>query len=224
MSLVQHSFIRYALHYATTMNTTPISDIMDRTLTLTDIAAAQNVKKRSAQLWLSKAKAEHGEIGELRGKTRYYSESEKALLLSYASEPKLRPNVAKPVAVEVVTGNHRAIVPNPQIGGRVDLSRFRGAVEVRTYNDPRNPAAAAMDLLNAVGEAMDADLAQSFSKLESTAATVAELESAANELEAKALEYKITQSILARLQNEATGRLSSLLGKAQRLTGNNEVQ
>ena len=192
----------------------------DRPYTLADIAEAHGVKKRAAQLWLSRAKADHGELGAIRGKTRYYSEDERATLLSYAGEPRRQvepqPTAA---AVEIVEGNHRAIVPNPALSGQVDLSRFRGSIEVRRYADPLSPADSAIALCQAVNQAIDADLNRSFAELESTLEAVARAEQAAKETEAKVLEYKITQSVLARLQNDATGRLSALLGDVQSLTG-----
>lgn len=202
-----------------------------RTFTLADIAESHGVKKRAAQLWLSKARAEHdGELGEMKGKTRYYNEAEKQILLSYAGEPK--PAKAEPAAeptapaesvalapVEIVSGNHRVSLDGPEIGGTIDLARFRGSLEVRSYADPCHPANAAIQLLEAVNQAMDSDLDNSFNHLEETLNTVQQLEAKTAELEAKALEYKVTQSILGRLQNQATGRLSELLGKATALTG-----
>jgi hypothetical protein len=217
-----------------TVETTPTA----RHWTLADIAAAQNVLKRTAQLWLSKAKAEHGEdFGELVGKTRYFSLLERDILISYAAPP--RPvKVEAPAApaqtealpefadrpaehrpVEVVTGNHRATVKAPAIGGQIDLAQFRGDIEVRTYEDPLNNAAAAIALFDALGNAMESDLDRSFAQLETSAATVQQLEQRAEALSAKQLEYQITQKILARLQNQQTSKLGELLGKAQELGG-----
>jgi transposase-like protein len=201
--------------------------------TLAEIAESHGVKKRAAQLWLSKAKTEHGELGEMRGKTRYYSEAEREILLSYAGEPRRqepttaapaepvesRQLEAAPVDVEILEGNHRSIVPSPVMTGAVDLSRWRGSIEVRRYSDPLGPAESAIQLCAAVNEAIDADLNRSFGELESTLEAVAKAEQAVKQTEAKALEYQVTQSILARLQNEATGRLSALLGNVQGLTG-----
>lgn len=202
----------------------------DRTFTLADIAESHGVKKRAVQLWLSKARAEHGELGEMKGKTRYYNEAEKQILLSHAGEPRAKaepvtmpPAAAESVALastEIVPGNHRISLDGPEIGGQIDLARFRGSLEVRSYADPCHPANAAIQLLEAVESAMDSDLEQSFQQLEMTAETVAQLEAKTRQLEAKSLEYKITQQILGRLQNQATGHLESLLGKATALTGN----
>jgi len=201
--------------------------------TLSSIAAEHGSIKRTAQNWQAKARSEHGELGELINGVRHFSDSERDILLSYAGEPKAKakpeptttapavaPDAAAIVPVEVVPGNHRVSLDGPAIGGQIDLARFRGSLEVRSYQDPCHPANAAIQLLEAVEQAMDADLEASFQQLEATAETVAKLEEKTRQLEAKSLEYSITQSILGRLQNQATGRLSELLGKATALTGN----
>lgn len=199
--------------------------------TLSSIAESHGAKKRAAQNWQAKAKADHGELGEVIGGTRKFNDAERDILLSYAGEPKAKAEpatepttpAAESVAlapVEVVPGNHRVSLDGPEIGGQIDLARFRGSLEVRSYSDPCHPANAAIQLLEAVNQAMDSDLDASFNQLETTLATVQQLEAKTAELEQKALEYKVTQSILGRLQNQATGHLEALLGKATALTGN----
>ncbi|TVQ08167.1 MAG: hypothetical protein EA368_12380 [Leptolyngbya sp. DLM2.Bin27] len=127
---------------------------------------------------------------------------------------------AAPLAkVEILTGNHRATLEAPAMPGQIDLARFRGDIEVRSYEDPVNEAAAAMALFDALSSAMDKDLDQSFTQLETTTVTVQQLEQRAEALKEKQLEYQITQKILARLQNQKTSELSELLGKAQALGG-----
>jgi hypothetical protein len=213
------------------------TDTTARPWTLSDIAAAQNVLKRTAQLWLSKAKTEHGEnFGKLVGKTRYFSLDERDILISYAAPPRpAKVEAAAPLQteafpefadrpaehrpVEVVTGNHRATVEAPALGGQIDLARFRGDIQTRSYKDPLNNAATAIQLFEAVETAMDADLDQSFAQLETATDTVQQLEARARQLEAKTLEYQVTQKILARLQNQQTNKLTELLGKAQDLGG-----
>lgn len=205
--------------------------------TLASIAADHGSIKRTAQNWLKKAVAEQGEIGEIVNGVRRFNDAERAVLLSFAGEPRrqieppaeptttapaVAPDAAAIVPVEVVPGNHRVSLDGPAIGGQIDLARFRGSLEVRSYSDPCHPANAAIQLLEAVESAMDADLEASFQQLEATAETVAKLEEKTRQLEAKSLEYSITQSILGRLQNQATGRLSELLGKATALTGNGD--
>lgn len=208
------------------MNTTP--ETTSRHWTLADIAESQNVLKRTAQGWLAKAKAEHGDIGEIIGGARHFSALERDLLISYAAGPRavrvepLAAPVEQPAEhrqVEVMAGNHRATVEAPEMPMAIDLARFRGDIEVRTYEDPLNNAAAAIALFDALGNAMDADLDRSFAQLETTAATVQQLEQRAEALSAKQLEYQITQKILARLQNSETAKLGELLGKAQELGG-----
>ncbi|MGG6242715.1 hypothetical protein ACQ4N7_29250 [Nodosilinea sp. AN01ver1] len=223
------------------MNTTPKTTTA-RHWTLSDIAESQNVLKRTAQSWLAKAKREHGEdFGEVIGGARRFSVEERDILISYAAPPRpvkveaeqaAEPRIvqteafpefadrpAEPRPVEIVVGNHRATVEAPTIGGQIDLARFRGDIETRTYQDPLGGAHAAIALFDALGNAMDADLDQSFAQLETTAATVQQLEAKARQMEAKSLEYQVTQKILARLQNQQTAKLGELLGKAQELGG-----
>jgi DNA-binding transcriptional MocR family regulator len=126
--------------------------------------------------------------------------------------------------VEVMTGNHRATVEAPELPMAIDLAKFRGDITTRTYKDPVNEAAAALALFDALEAAMDSDLDQSFQQLETTAETVQKLQEKAESMAAKKLEYEITQKILARLQNQKTGELSTLLGKAQELGGGGGLQ
>jgi hypothetical protein len=207
----------------------------DRPLTLTAIAAAAGVQKRAAQNWLSRAKVDHGELGEIIDNTRHFSEDERDILTSYAAPPRPAkieaepprtrqieafPDFAappEPRSVDIVAGNHRLTLDGPEMGGQISLARFRGDIEVRRYQDPVSEAAGAMALFDALETAMDDDLDQSFEQLESTASTVQMLQAKAESMAAKQLEYQVTQKILARLQNQKTSELSSLLGKAQAL-------
>ena len=54
----------------------------DRQHTFLSIAEEAKTTKRTVQRWLSKA----GDIGELRGDTRYFSDAERDTLLSYQSK------------------------------------------------------------------------------------------------------------------------------------------
>lgn len=217
------------------------TETIPRPHTLTAIATEGQVIKRTVQGWLAKAKRDHGEdFGELIGGVRCFSDTEREILLTYAAPP--RPAKVEPAAeparvqqieafpeladrpaeyrqVEVMTGNHRATVDGPALPTAIDLAQFRGDIEVRSYQDPVNEAAAALALFDALGSAMDADLDQSFQQLETTAATVQQLQQSAEALAAKKLEYQVTQKILARLQNSETAKLGELLGKAQELGG-----
>ena len=218
------------------MQPTPQTTPADRPLTLTAIAAAAGVQKRAAQSWLSKAKTDHGELGELRAGVRHFSEAERDILLTYAAPPRpvkieaepprivqteafpeFADRPAEPRPVEIIAGNHRLALDGPQMGGEISLAQFRGDIKVKAYRDPVNEAAAAMALFDALGSAMDEDLDRSFQQLETTAETVQLLQAKAEAMAAKKLEYEISQKILARLQNQKTGELSSLLGKAQAL-------
>jgi predicted DNA-binding protein YlxM (UPF0122 family) len=217
------------------MNTT--TDTTARPWTLADIAESQNVKKRAAQNWLKRAKADHGDIGELVGTTRHFSIDERDILISYAAPP--RPVKAEPAAkvqqieafpefterpaehrpVEVVTGNHRAMVEAPAMGNAINLAQFRGDIEVLTYRDPLAAIEAASAMIDAAESAMVEDLNQRLQVLQQTQQATAKLTQRAEDLKAQQLEYKVKQDLIGIMQNTETGKLSDLLGKAQDLGG-----
>lgn len=67
--------------------------------TLNSIAESHGVNKRAAQDWLKKAKLERGDIGELIGKTRHFSDEERDILLQFAGEPRRQSEPARPAEV-----------------------------------------------------------------------------------------------------------------------------
>lgn len=54
--------------------------------TLRTIADEMGREKRTVQLWYQRAKNEHGELGELMDGTRYFSDSERDVLIGFAGE------------------------------------------------------------------------------------------------------------------------------------------
>jgi hypothetical protein len=217
-----------------TVETTPTA----RPWTLTDIAESQNVLKRTAQNWLAKAKAEHGEdFGEVMGTTRRFNIEERDILISYAAPP--RPvkveETAAPVQVdelpkfvdppaeyrqvEIMAGNHRAMVEAPEMGNAINLAQFRGDIEVLTYQDPLAAIEAASAMIDAAESAMVQDLNQRLHVLQQTQQATAKLTQRAEDLKAQQLEYRIKQDLLGIIQNTETSKLGELLGKAESLGG-----
>jgi hypothetical protein len=92
-----------------------ITEATARNWTLADIAESQNVIKRTAQGWLSKAKKEHGEIGEIVNGTRRFSEADRDILVSYATPP--RRVTASPAPPEFAGSTLRDI----SFGAAVDI-------------------------------------------------------------------------------------------------------
>jgi hypothetical protein len=214
------------------MNTTPATvettPTTARHWTLADIAAAQNVLKRTAQNWLKLAKVEHGDIGELVGTTRRFNIEERDILVSYAAPARpvkveALPEFIEPPAeyrqVEIMPGNHRATVEAPAMGNAINLAQFRGDIEVLTYRDPLAAIEAASAMIDAAESAMVEDLNQRLQVLQQTQQATAKLTQRAEDLKAQQLEYRVKQDILGLIQNTETSKLGELLGKAESLGG-----
>ena len=103
---------------------------MTREHTLASIAAEQNVQKRAAQNWLAKSRTDHGEIGEVINGVRRFNDSERDILLSYAGEPRRRPDPVAPAPAITptvfVVGNHRGPLALPNAPASIDLGQYRG--------------------------------------------------------------------------------------------------
>ena len=214
------------------------TDTTTRPWTLTDIAESQNVKKRATQNWLKQAKADHGEdFGEVIGTTRHFSIDERDILISYAAPPRpvkveetaapvqveAPPEFIEPPAeyrqVEIMPGNHRAMVEAPAMGTSINLAQFRGDIEVLTYQDPLAAIEAATAMIDAAESAMVQDLNQRLQVLQKTQQATAKLTARAEDLKAQQLEYRVKQDILGLIQNTETSKLGELLGKAEALGG-----
>lgn len=194
--------------------------------TLASIAEAHGVNKRSAQNWLRQAKeAEGGEIGELMGKTRYFSDDERDILLGYAGEPRDKAETVSttgfttPVQPTVIQGNHRSALTSPSVPQSVDLGQFRGDSQVQAYENPLEMIQVGMQLIDSVNGAMQQDLQNRISLYQQTEAATAELKRKAEELQQQQTRYQIESDLLGILQNQKTTELSDLMGKVQALGG-----
>lgn len=214
----------------------------DRPYTLAAIAAAQGAIKRTAQLWLAKAKRDHGDIGEVIGGARHFSEAERNILTSYAAPPKPAkveaepPRVVQveafpgfggsavyeppaPLDIEIVAGNHRLTLDGPEMGAAIDLAQFRGELEVKSYQDPLAAIEAANAMIDAAENAMVEDLSERVRLLQQTQQATAKLTQRAEELKTQQIEYRVKQDLLGLIQNQETAKLGELLGKAEALGG-----
>lgn len=198
------------------------------THTVTSIAADLNVTSRAVKNWLASAKAgEHGELGRIVNGKRIFTDSEREILLSYASE-RAKAKPASPVASEpaseagaitVITGNHRSSLAAPSFGTTINLGQQRGELEVQTYGDPMAAAASALAVMATNISAMGADLARQQDQLAQTGQAVAALRQQAELMASAQQEYRIKSDLMGLLQNQQTGELSTLLGKASAITG-----
>lgn len=197
---------------------------MERLHTVSTIAADRGVTVRSVKNWLAAAKAgEHGELGEMINGRRHFSDAERDIVISYASDRvKAAPTgqTTPTAALTVVTGNHRQTIDNPNFGGSISLANLRGNAEIAAYADPVAAANAAAALMAAAAEAMDLDAATRLEVLQQTQAAAAALERQAADLQQRQIEYRVKSDLIGLIQNKETARLSELLGKAGALTGN----
>ena len=130
----------------------------DRQHTFLSIAEEAKTTKRTVQRWLSKA----GDIGELRGDTRYFSDAERDTLLSYQSKrqttdtspdtPVTQP--VTPTAITVVEGNHRNTLAAPQFPTEFNLGSMRS--ELAAVDVHEDPLALAEQFINGADSLMDA--------------------------------------------------------------------
>jgi hypothetical protein len=206
------------------------------THTVTSIAADLNVTSRAVKNWLASAKAgEHGELGRIVDGKRVFTDSEREILLSYASErAKAKPaSQPSPVASEpaseagaitVITGNHRSSLTAPSFGTTINLGQQRGELEIQTYGDPMAAAAQALAVMATNISAMGQDLARQQDQLAQTGQAVAVLRQQAELMQQAQAEYRIKSDLMGLLQNQQTGELSTLLGKATAITGDGGQQ
>ena len=204
------------------------------THTVTSIAADLNVTSRAVKNWLASAKAgEYGELGRIVNGKRIFTDSEREILLSYASErakakPASQPSPASEpaseAAITVITGNHRQQLSGPSFGQTINLGQQRGELEVQTYGDPMAAAARALAVMATNINAMGADLARQQDQLAQTGKAVAALRQQAELMASAQQEYRIKSDLMGLLQNQQTGELSTLLGKATAITGDGGQQ
>lgn len=201
--------------------------------TLASIATELAVSKRAVQNWHKSAVAgERGEIGRIVDGQRVFSDSERAILLSYASDrakaPKAKPSTVTiepapdaptSAAITVIEGNHRQVLSAPCYGETINLGNQRGAIAVQSYGDPMAAAANALAVMGTNINAMATDLERQQNQLAQTAAAVAALKQQAEAMASAQQEYRIKSDVIALIQNQQTGELTSLLGKAQAITG-----
>ncbi len=196
--------------------------------TLASIASELGVSKRAVQNWHKSALAgEYGELGRIIDGKRVFTDSERQILLSYASDraktkparsPESAPEPTTAAEITVITGNHRNALMAPNFGATINLGRQRGDLEIQTYGDPMAAAAQALAVMATNIGAMGADLARQQDHLAQTGQAVAALRQQAELMQQAQAEYRIKSDLMGLLQNQQTGELSTLLGKASAIT------
>jgi hypothetical protein len=171
---------------------------------------------------------EHGELGRIIDGARVFTDSEREILLSYASDrakskPAPEPTAPAPTPtaaeITVITGNHRSSLMAPTFGQTINLGQQRGDLEIATYDNPMGAAAAALAVMATNINAMATDLDRQQQQLAQTGQAVAALRQQAELMASAQQEYRIKSDILGLIQNQQTNELSTLLGKATAVTG-----
>lgn len=208
------------------MDTTPVSDTTARFWTLSDIAASQNVIKRTAQGWLAKAKAEYGDIGELVSGVRYFNIEERDILISYAAPPRVKHEThatAPPVPdgddleMTISTGNHCTPLDVPEFDGlTVDLGQFRDS-EVFIVEDPLQAAERFLQAADRIQDALDNDIAAREQRLNRTKKARAMVAARAQELSLEQRLYRLQTSQLDGATTEETTALADAMEQMQGL-------
>jgi len=197
--------------------------------TLASIAAAQGVNKRAAQEWLRQAKqAEGGEVGEIIGKTRYFNDEERDILLRYAGEPRNRVSQAKvpdlceeavsvPVSVEV--GNHSTPLILPDLGQQsYSLENFRdNSVTCIDIDDPMTVVDQFIDHADRLIEGMNADIARRQQKLRQSKKAHEKVAEKVDDLKAQAQHYRRKSREIAYQQSEQATELKESMELLQDL-------
>ncbi|NEP16876.1 MAG: hypothetical protein F6J97_08210 [Leptolyngbya sp. SIO4C1] len=196
-----------------------------RTLTLLDVATLAGSTKRTAQRWLEKATAEHGELGELIEGTRLFSEAEKDTLLSYQSKRPQNtvtadePEQPAPVAAElqIYEGNHQVTLPTPQLSSGFALDTLRADADVLSYDDPLTLAQSVLAQNQQIIGAMDVHRQQQVQKLAATSQALQAIQLSNQQLRDAAVEYKIDSRVQGAQLNQATQQLGMAVAEQQRL-------
>lgn len=197
--------------------------------TLTSIAAAHGVNKRAVQEWLRQAKNESGaEVGEIIGKTRYFNDAERDILLRYAGEPRNRASQSKvpdlfeeavsvPISVEV--GNHSTPLILPDLSQQsYSLENFRdNSVTFVDIDDPMAVVDQFIDHADRLIEGMNADIAHRQQKLKQSKKAHERVEEKVDDLKAQAQHYRRKSREIAYQHSEQATELKESMELLQDL-------
>lgn len=189
--------------------------------TLASIAEAHGVNKRATQAWLRQAKeAEGGEVGEIVGKTRYFSDEERDILLQYAGEPRAKTTqteVLEPLSIE--TENHCNTLAKPDLEDvEFSLERFRADdVEALMFENPGSVADQFITVADRLVEAMDADIYQREQRLKATKDAQGKVAAKAQDLKLEQRLYRDRARDLDTAQNSETAALQDAVEALQDL-------
>ncbi|NEZ68408.1 hypothetical protein D0962_37800 [Leptolyngbyaceae cyanobacterium CCMR0082] len=190
--------------------------------TLSDIAEGAGVNKRAVQGWLAKAKTQHGEVGEIIGTTRMFSNAERDILLSYQSKRQTTETPVNepvtPTAITVIEGNHRETLANIDLNNDFDLGTLRSPLQtVQSYQDPMVMAKQILAQNQERVAAMNADLQRQQAQVNESAQAIAMVEQSNFHLMQQTLNYQMESRIQAMALNQNTTQLQQKIAIQQSL-------
>lgn len=176
--------------------------------TASQIAEKFGVEKRKVRSWIDKARAKHGEIGELRNdngnNVRFFSDDEVKIIESFAD---VQP-IEKPVTIEV--GNHSMVLSKPCVPSTVELGKLR-SVEIEYYEDPLAVAESWIENADLIIDALDEDMDSRLARVKRTKNARQKLQDKAHEMEVKKRIYRERAILADTLLNEETELLKDAM-------------
>lgn len=199
-------------------------DTTQRQHTLTSIAKEAETTKRTVQRWLSKHETE---LGEMQGDTRYFSDAERDILLSYQSKRPAKTESMEqapselpvtPTSIEISQGNHQKVLAPIDLSGSRDLGLLRSPyTEVVSFEDPLAMAQEVLSQNNAIIGAMSADLQERQAQINRTSQALELVEQSNQNLRDQTLAYQIESRVQAATLNQATTQLQQKITIQQQL-------
>lgn len=183
--------------------------------TLKTIANESQVEYRTVQRWYSKAVEKYSQFGTLEGKTRYFTDEEKAQILEFQTKKvEAKPESSQNSEIQIFDAEIEETQPANQLPSAFNLAQFRnetfGSIDLST-------AQTAIEITKQLRSALNADIESQWQQLEATKQASKELEKATAELDRQALIYQTESRILSRLQNIESRNVKEMLGKVQNL-------
>lgn len=196
---------------------------IQRPHTLTSIAADAKTTKRTVQRWLSK---HEGELGVLDGDTRYFSDAERDMLLSYQSKRQTTDNISDepvtlpttPTEIQIHQGNHQQTLASMDLSGSRDLGLLRSPyMEVVSFDDPLSLAQQVIQQNNQLVGAMSTDLQQRQAQINQANQALSLVEQSNHNLMLQTQQYQIESRVQAAVLNQTTTQLQQKIAIQQSL-------
>jgi hypothetical protein len=183
--------------------------------TLKTIAHETDREKRTVQRWYEKACTVHDtKLGEVMDGTRYFSDAERDMLLTYMGERTKEAEEAPTVTVE--TGKSQMVLATPQLPQHITLESLRIAEPVQ-FEDPLGIASQFLTIADQVTTAMQQDLARQEATLNQTRQAKEAIARKAAQLHLEQRLYQERAHHIATTQSQETTELQQALSALQQM-------